>query len=111
VLEIATALGVDRTQLAHAYPDLAKQISKNREDWISRKTKLIRSIRHYAYREAAVALAMGGQLPTRNRVMNFLANISVFSTDDRELCQAICIEVRREFKLQGRRAETQRTET
>ena len=99
--EIAREVGVDRTQIANAYPDLAKQVSSNRKEWLSRKAKLIRSVRHHAYREAAVALAELGQLPTRNRVMSFLSNISVFSSDDREICQAICYEVRLKFQLKG----------
>jgi len=103
LLQISRELGVDRTQIARVYPDVARQVTKKRKDWNSCKARLARSIRHHAYREAAVAIANMGLLPTRNRVMNFLVDISVFSSHDREVCQKICYEVRREFRIQGRR--------
>ncbi len=100
--EIARELGVDRTQIARAHPNLAKQVSSNRKEWFTRKAKLVQSVRHHAYREAAMTIANMGQLPTRNRVMSFLSNISVFSSEDRDVCQAICYEVRRELQIKGR---------
>lgn len=99
---IARKLGIDRAQLVMTYPDIAQDVTKKYREWRSHLSKLSRSIRHHAYREAAISIAKNGQVPTQNRIMNLLANVSIFSTIDREACKAICIEVRQEFRIQCR---------
>lgn len=100
---IARKLGVDRSQISNAYPGIAREVSKKHQEWRSRLASLSRSIRHHAYREAAISIAKDGQVPTQNRIMNLLSNVSIFSTIDREACNMICLEVRREFRIQCRR--------
>jgi len=101
--EVARRLGVDRTQLASAYPDIANEVTKKFQKWRSDNKILFQSIRQYAYREAAITIARAGRVPTRNRVMYLLENVSVFSVKDRRACQRICEDVRREFRIHSRR--------
>jgi hypothetical protein len=98
----ARELGVDRTQIANAYPDIAREVTRKFQEWRCHNTRLFQSIRHHAYREAAITPAKAGRVPTRNRVMYLLENVSVFSVMDRKACQRICDEVRHEFRIQCR---------
>lgn len=106
LLQISRILDADRSQILRSHPDIAKQITNNYLQNRSRRATLLKSIRHHAYREAAITLVNMGQVPTRNRVMSFLENISIFAKTDREACQAVCYEVRKEFHIQGKRELT-----
>lgn len=101
--QIARRMGVDRKTISVAYPEIADDVVKEYLQKRSMFTKLIQSVRHHAYREAAILIAQGGQLPTRNRVLQFLDEVPVFSFGNRSACHQICLEVRADFRLQGRR--------
>ncbi len=100
--DVARNLQVDRNQIIRIYPDIAKEIIIKFKKWRSDNARLSQSIRHFAYREAAVSIAKTGLTPTRNRVMNLLENVSIFSDKDRKKCQDICEEVRREYAIPSR---------
>lgn len=104
---VARQVGIDRKQLNFLYPKISLEIRKNRKAWQARHAQLAQAIHKHAYREAAIVLAQAGVLPTRNRVMDLLEGISVFSTTDRAECQEICYEVRETYRLEPRRGRRQ----
>jgi len=103
ISEIAQIMRVDRKSIVVAHPDIASRLSLDYREKRASISRLTRSVRHHAYREAAIILAQSGKLPTRNRVMELLEEISVFSLGDMAECHRVCMEIRTEFRIRGRR--------
>jgi len=103
VSEIARIMKVDRQSLMKRHPDISKKLTRDYHEKKTTITLLTTSIRHHAYREAAYMIARRGLLPTRNRVMEMLDQVSVFSLCDIKICHRICLEVRAELGIIARR--------